>query len=271
MSTSTPPSANSSDHRFDDAAVKQYAAIYEVPRIAARRSQTMDMLNLQAGECVLDIGFGPGYFAAELADRVGPTGRVDAVDASESMHAIASAVCAGKPQVNLQVADAVQLPFSAGEFDAALSVQTYAYVSKIAQALSELHRVVKPGGRVVIADIDWGSLIWHARDEARAERLLKVLVAEHFANPYLPRRLAPLLADAGFKVVRTESLVMFNSAIDPYVFGLTKIAGRFVTGRHGITAEDVAAWEADMAALNTEGGYFFSANQYIFVAEKPKA
>lgn len=268
MATGAQATTGTGDHRFDNAAVRQYAAIYELPRLAARRSQTMDMLGLQSGESVLDIGFGPGYFAAELADRVGESGRVEAIDSSESMLAVAGVVCSGKPQVTLQVADAAKLPFAEHEFDAALAVQTFAYVPDIVQALSELHRVLKPGGRAVVADIDWGSLVWHAQDEAHAGRILKVLLAEHFANPYLPRRLALMFTKAGFKVTRTDSLVMHNSAIDPYVFGLTKIAGRFVTGRHGITAEDVAAWEADMAQLNADGGYFFSANQYLFAVER---
>jgi ubiquinone/menaquinone biosynthesis C-methylase UbiE len=268
MTTESQSPGTSRDHRFDNAAVRQYAAIYELPRISARRQQTMDLLGLQIGEIVLDIGFGPGYFASELADRVGSTGRVEAVDTSESMLSVASAVCSGKPQVRLQVADAANLPFAEHEFDAALAVQTLAYVPDVAQALLELNRVLKPNGRAVVADIDWGSLIWHARDKANAEKILKVLLSEHFANPYLPRHLTLMLTEAGFKVTRTESLVMYNNTIDPYVFGLTKIAGRFVIGRHGITAENVAAWEADMTQLNAEGGYFFSANQYLFVVER---
>ncbi len=210
MGTGTQASTNAGDYRFDNAAVKQYAAIYELPRLAARRSQTMDMLGLQSGECVLDIGFGPGYFASELADRVGSTGRVEAVDTSESMLSVASAVCSGKPQVRLQVGDASNLPFAEREFDAALAVQTLAYVPNVAQALQELHRVLKPGGRAVVADIDWGSLIWHARDRINAEQILNVLLSEHFANPYLPRYLALLLAEVGFKVAKLVTRSFIN-------------------------------------------------------------
>ncbi len=65
----------SDDHRFDQTAVKQYAAIYKAPKITARRKATMDVLDLKAGEHVLDIGFGPGYFSSELAEIVGPQGK----------------------------------------------------------------------------------------------------------------------------------------------------------------------------------------------------
>jgi len=257
----------SNDHRFDQSIVKQYAAIYEVPKIAARRSLTMDLLDLQQGEHVLDIGFGPGYFAAELADRVGATGKVEGIDFSESMLGVAQFNCSDKSQVNLQVGDAKELPYPNQSFDAAIAVQVYDYVDDIPAALSELSRVLKPGGRAVIADIDWGTLIWHTEDEERTTKFLKVL-NEHFATPHMPRKLRTWLKGTDFVVKKVDSLVMLNTEIDPYVFGLTKIAGRFITGRHGITAEDVAAWEADLDKMNQDGTYFFSANQYLSILEK---
>ena len=61
---------------------------------------------------------------------------------------------------------------------------------------------------------------------------------------------------------------MLNTEADPYTFGLMKLYGRFITGRHGITAEEVADWEADLTRLSQEGAYFFSANQYLFLIQK---
>ncbi|MEZ4683496.1 MAG: methyltransferase domain-containing protein [Caldilineaceae bacterium] len=235
--------------------------------MAARRAYTMDLLNLQPGEHVLDIGFGPGYFAAELAERVGASGRVEGIDFSDSMLGVAQVTCTGKAQVNLQVGDAKQLPYPNQHFDAAIAVQVYDYIDDIPAALAELYRVLKPGGRAVIADIDWGTLIWQTQDEARGAKFKEVLY-EHFAQPHMPRKLPTWLKATDFAVKKVESLVMLNTEVDPYVFGLSKIAGRFITGRHGITAEEVAAWEADLAQMNQDGTYFFSANQYLFVLEK---
>jgi hypothetical protein len=42
--------------------------------------------------------------------------------------------------------------------------------------------------------------------------------------------------------------------------------GAFVTGRDGLTAEDVAAWQADVRSMDQHTGYFFSLNRYVFVA-----
>lgn len=257
----------SDDHRFDQTAVKQYAAIYRAPKIAARRKATMDVLDLKVGEHVLDIGFGPGYFSSELADIVGPQGKVAGIDFSRSMLDIASAICDEKPQINLQVGDAKQLPYPDASFDAAIAVQVYDYIDDVPLALSELHRVLKPKGRAVIADTDWGTQVWHATDKVRMAKFQEVL-KEHFAQPHLPRHLLPMLKDAGFTVKNVDGIVMMTTEIEPYVMGITKLAGQFIAGRHGITVEDIQEWEADLSRLDEIGEYFYSANQYLFLIEK---
>ena len=85
--------------------------------VEARR-RTIEALGLASGAGVLDVGSGPGLFADEMAQMVGPTGCVSGVDLSESMIEIARARCADKPWVDFQIADAVSLPFGDGDFDA---------------------------------------------------------------------------------------------------------------------------------------------------------
>ena len=59
--------------------------------------------------------------------------------------------------------------------------------------------MLRPGGRVLILDTDWDSLVWHAHDRARMRRILAAW-NERFADPYLPRTLARRLRDAGVEV-----------------------------------------------------------------------
>lgn len=254
-------------YRFDEVSARQLEILYSVPKLIARRQKTLDLLNLQPGETVLDIGFGPGYFAAEIAERIGPTGNVIDIDNSENMLALAEHTCRELQQVDLHINDAISLPLDDETVDAAIAVQVYVYVAGISNALAELHRVLKPGGRAIIADMDWEALIWHTSDAAQMSRF-KTVIYEHFAHPYLPRLLPKLLRDSGFTIKAVDAIVMLNTEIDPYVMGLTKLLGRFMIGRHGITSEDIAAWEADLNQLNQNGEYFFSANQYLFVLEK---
>ncbi len=138
---------------FDENASRRAEAMYRwilMRRLAPGRHgraqvrrRTIEALGLAAGARVLDLGSGPGLFAEEMAQMVGPTGCVRGVDLSESMVAISRARCADSPQVDFQIGDAVSLPFGDGDFDACVSVQTLEFVGDVDAALSELHRVLK--------------------------------------------------------------------------------------------------------------------------------
>ncbi|MGH2968283.1 MAG: methyltransferase domain-containing protein, partial [Solirubrobacteraceae bacterium] len=73
---------------FDDATARHVEAVYTTRDIVEQRRAIRAALALRPGERVLDIGSGPGFLVAEMAEEVGPEGRVDGVDPSESMLAM---------------------------------------------------------------------------------------------------------------------------------------------------------------------------------------
>jgi arsenite methyltransferase len=75
--------------KFDDRASSRIEAQYATPDLVRQRSVVRAALDLQRGEDVLDIGFGPGLLAAEMAADIGRSGSVHGIDPSESMLAIA--------------------------------------------------------------------------------------------------------------------------------------------------------------------------------------
>lgn len=258
--------------RFDETTSRRVEAIYQTPDIVGQRQQTLDPLALVVGERVLDVGAGPGFLAAEMAARVGPTGRVAALDESEAMLAIARTRCAGHPWVEFHPGDATRLPYPDGAFDAAVATQVYEYVGNISAALAELHRVLRPGGRALVLDTDWGSLVWHSTDRARMARVLAAW-DEHLADPHLPRTLGPRLRHAGFEIRHRAVVPLFNPEYDPnsYSVGLVDSIAAFVPGRRDVTAEEVQLWASDLRALGQTGAYFFSLNRYLFLAARPHA
>ena len=157
---------------FDAARGKAMEKNYLSPDLIAQRVRTLDLLAPRLGENILDIGVGPGLLAYDLARLVGPAGRVVGVDVSADMVALAGTRLGDMAQVELAVGDAVRLPVPDGAFDAAVSTQVYEYVADMPAALAELHRVLKPGGRALILDTDWRSIVWHSSDKARMERVL---------------------------------------------------------------------------------------------------
>nr|QQZ49621.1 methyltransferase domain-containing protein [Phenylobacterium glaciei] len=112
------------------------------------------------------------------------------LDLSPAMVAAAAERLAAFPQASCRQADATALGGPDACFDAAVSTQVYEYVADMPAALAELRRVLVPGGRALILDTDWRSLVWHSSDEARMARVLACWDA-HLADPHLPARLGP--------------------------------------------------------------------------------
>jgi arsenite methyltransferase len=244
--------------------------MYAAPDVAAQRRAVLDALKLLPGEKVLDIGCGPGFMVQELLPLVGPAGKVSAIDLNEGAIELARARCEAHSNVEFQSANATAVPYPDSSFDAAVSTQVYEYVRDLSAALRELYRVLRPGGRAVIMDTDWRTVVWHSSDCERMDRILKVW-DEHLVNPILPRTLAAQLRDAGFVIRKQDVFVFLNSEFNSntYSHGLAKMIGAFVPGRQGITKEEGIAWADDLQKLANSGNYFFSLNRYLFVAEKP--
>jgi ubiquinone/menaquinone biosynthesis C-methylase UbiE len=236
---------------FDEETARQVERVYLTPDVVEQRRLTREALAVQAGEKVLDIGSGPGLLAAELADEGAD---VLGLDPSESMLAMARR--REIPRARFEPGDAVALPVADASFDAAVSTQVLEYVEDVAGALREAHRALRPGGRLLVLDTDWDSVVWHTTD---LDRMRRVLAAwdRHLADPYLPRRLPGLLRAAGFTLTHTAVLPILNHPYDPetYSAGIIPVIAQFVGD---------AAWADELTSLGED--YFFSMNRYLFVA-----
>ncbi|HEY0617646.1 MAG TPA: methyltransferase domain-containing protein [Kribbella sp.] len=256
-----------SNLQFDPGMSRQIESVYTTPDVIEQRRVVRMALALRPGDRVLDVGVGPGLLAAEMADEVGPEGRVCGIDISDSMLAIAAsrADITRGPTIELEPGSAGRIPHGAESFDVVVSTQVFEYVDDVAGALDEVRRVLRPAGRVVLLDTDWGSIVWRSSDD---ERMARVLTAfeEHLEDPHLPRTLGDSLDKAGFTVTHLQVAPMLNAGFDPrtYSAGLIDIVAGFVPGRGGVTEEEAQAWADDLRGLGDS--YFFSLNRYLFVA-----
>jgi len=252
---------------FDEGEARKEAAIHETDAIAARRQFVRDALALQTGDDVLSIGCGAGYEPAEIASVVGEDGSVVGLDRSEAMVALASDRCDGLSQVSLATADATELPVDAASFDAAVAVQVYEYLDDVAGAATELGRVLRPGGRAVVYDTDFDSLVWRSADPARTERVLEAF-EDHCPRPHLGSELTPILHGAGLQIERVEpyTIVERTLAEDSFSGRLAQAVRDYVTTHGAVTPEEATAWLDDLSATATP---FFSLTQYCYVVSKP--
>jgi demethylmenaquinone methyltransferase / 2-methoxy-6-polyprenyl-1,4-benzoquinol methylase len=114
------------------------------------RERAADLAAVGPGDRALDVASGPGDLAVELARRVGPGGSVVGSDFSEAMLERAREKSSA---VTWEWANALDLPYPDDGFDAATVGFGARNFSDLDRGLSELARVVRPGGRVVILEI----------------------------------------------------------------------------------------------------------------------
>jgi SAM-dependent methyltransferase len=107
-----------------------------------------DAANVTADDRVLDVGCGTGIVAMECARRVGRDGAVFGVDISDAMLALARRLA---PEVGWCQGDAEELPFPDESFDRVLSQLALMFIPNKEKALSEMWRVLRPGGSVAVA------------------------------------------------------------------------------------------------------------------------
>ena len=114
----------------------------------------LDRVGIRLGECVLELGPGPGVFTLEAARRVGPEGRLVAVDIQPEMIAQVEkrAREAGLTHVETHVADAYHLPLDDASVDRAFLVTVLPEIPDQARALAELRRIIKTGGLLSITE-----------------------------------------------------------------------------------------------------------------------
>src|SRR5579884_669267 len=122
------------------------------------RGRAADLAGLPTNGRALDVATGTGDLALELARRLGPEGEVIGTDFSPRMLELARAKAADlevqlAPRVSFELANALELPYPDGQFDAATVGFGARNFASLERGLREMTRVVKPGGRVVVLEI----------------------------------------------------------------------------------------------------------------------
>ncbi|MCI0383171.1 cyclopropane-fatty-acyl-phospholipid synthase family protein [Streptomyces sp. CNQ085] len=172
--------------RDDDAPLPE--AVHRITRKVA------GTLGLRPGEHVLDAGCGPGETALFLARRYGVRVTGVTVSDAELETARGRAGAAGpNAVVDFRYGDYMELPFPDGSFDAVLALESLQNAPDLGRALGELHRVLRPGGRMAFSDFSLES----AAEPERVERFMTTLRLPLL--PTLPQWLA-YARSAGFEV-----------------------------------------------------------------------
>jgi len=173
------------------------------------RHAGLEMLHAQRGQSVLEIGFGTGHCLVELAESVGPTGKVFGIDLSEKMLEISLMRLRDQgleDRVELTCGDALHLPYPSQSLDRIFMSFTLELFDtpEIPMVLSECRRVLRTGGSIVVVSmsrVSPGGLIMQAFEWTH----------RHFPN-YLdcrPILVRQAIEDAGFRIASAKTAKMW--------------------------------------------------------------
>ncbi len=151
---------------------------------------------------LLDFGCGPGTITIDLAEHLLPDGSVLGIDSSGAVieQARRSAVERGVSNIDFSVNSVYETGYDPNSFDAAYAHQVLQHLSDPVSALSEVRRVLRPGGICAVREVDWGaSALWPPDDRlAKFFDVYHRVAKRNGGDANAGRRLKQWFTDAGF-------------------------------------------------------------------------
>ena len=163
------------------------------------------LLDLRSGDTVLDVGCGTGAAVRVFGQIVGGSGKVIGIDNSKTMIAEAKKRSRLKQlPISFRIADAHHLPFSDNYFDRVFALRVFEIIEDPVQALREMLRVTKPGGRIFVNGPDVDGWTFDVPDRDLTRSILHH-ICDHEVNGWIGRQLPRLFMQFGGSNVITLS------------------------------------------------------------------
>jgi len=227
----------------------------------------LERLSVENARSVLDVRCGTGEDVAEMARRMPPGGEAAGLDASEAMIAEArrrhSGLGAG---VTFRHGDVLSLPYPDQAFDVCRAETVLVHVPDPGQAVAEIARVTRHGGRVGALEIDEGSFVLDHPDQQMTRTILGAY-SDSMACGWAGRQLPRLFRQAGLTGVSVDPVVvlgpleMVRALLDPAV---TRLCDERV-----LTAEQVSGWWAALTRQAGEGNFLGGAIVFVVTGTRP--
>ncbi len=255
--------------KFDKETTQLLDIVYQGADITRRRQASFDALRPKADEIIIDIGCGNGLLTLELARAVGSGGKAIGIDPSKDMLVPAKDRCKGFDWVEILIGTANDLPITTGTVDKAASVQVFEYLDDVPGAVAEVHRVLKPGGKLVIGDIHLDSLVWFSDDRDRMNRMIASWDS-HFTHRDVPAVLPSILQDAGFVVEDITPITTCDHTLKPDGLAtmMMQLMIRYAIDNIHVPESEASAWLAEQKELAAEGRFFFALTHFVVNARK---
>jgi ubiquinone/menaquinone biosynthesis C-methylase UbiE len=245
------------------------------PDAQQMRTYLYSLIDWSQARAVLDVGCGNGYDLRQLQEFVPSSARLVGIDSSPAKIAEAIASVAGMDRFHFASFNAEEnLPFNNGEFDIVLSSNVLECISARQSFLKEVHRILQPGGQILLSHFDWDSQIVDGNDKTLVRRILHAwadwqqpwMVA---CDGWMGRRLRRTINSLNLFQGKVSAYVLTNTSYEKGNYGWERMQDFGEMVKHGIieaTAYD--AFLSDLAALAASDEYFYSITMYAYSGRK---
>jgi ubiquinone/menaquinone biosynthesis C-methylase UbiE len=252
------------------------------PAVRQRWEALLGWLDLRPGDVVLDVGCGRGVATAFIAGQVGSAGRAIGVErhfdyfqSAGSYFSISSTMVPAPLGV---CSDVRSLPFADGCFDAVLCVNVLEAIPDRGLALAEMRRVLKPGGRILLAHDDYESVAYAGADRELTRRAVLAYASSTFksyetSDGEMGRWLWGLFAKAGFADTELRVLPLINTEYRELLHGwfASQFSAEFVAKVSDLTQSEIDEWRRQLAGASEGGDYLYCLNLFVCLGRKPSA
>lgn len=241
-----------------------------IEAVQAYKRQTYSLMEIEEGHHVLDIGCGTGDDALKMAEMVGASGRVAAVDSSEFMINEAKKRAAEmKLPIEFRVGDIYHLDEADNVYDSCRADRVFQHLTNPVRALEQMIRVTRPGGRILVYDVDWETLVVDTPEGAPTRKIMNLICDEHL-NGWSGRKLFRYFREAGLNdlVIVPATGIITNYALADQLFEFSAaIEALQKTGE--LSVDQATGWVTALKQADQSGKFFSSLSGYAVCGRKP--
>ena len=237
-----------------------------MPDIIEQWRYYLSLLRPESGHRVIDVGSGSGDAVYLLSQDFPAIEKVVGIDSNRDYceRATKFLETARYPNnVEIKVADALNLPFPDNYFDRAICAEMLEYVPDPTRAISEVFRILKPDGIALFVHSDFDTQVFNAGDRDRTRRIVKAF-SDAGPNGWMGRELYGLCKGGGFSSV-TPFIYPFLSISwgrTTYPYKMSHMMVEWLSQKFMIPDNDLTQWISDIEQAYIEGNFVYSINRY---------
>lgn len=258
-----------SDAPPDEARFRELVDFVELrarsPDEVAMRQACLDLLQPAVDEKVIDVGCGSGVVTRDIARRLGSGGHVLGVDPNAYLLREAARLAREEglaDRIDWREGDARRLDFADASFDLVVCVTVLAHIPDSEPVVAELVRLLRPGGRIGILEIDPESMLINHPDRELTRRVLSAANDYGFANAWVSRRVPGLLQAAG---VSCQVRAFTSLERDPggFLARAAELRPRIALQAGAISREEADRW-LELLQAEMRAGRYLAGMSYVF-------